>query len=74
MRTRLAILALTAAVMSMPIAEAQAGFFTDVAKGAIKNAARHGKESARKVGEKVIIKGLCLGDRLQGKRGGFFCR
>ena len=36
-----------AASLSTPVAEAQAGFFTDVAKGTIKNAARHAKQSAK---------------------------
>ena len=39
--------AVIAASLSMPVAGAQAGFFTEVAKGTIKNAARHAKQSAK---------------------------
>ncbi|MGE0850877.1 MAG: hypothetical protein AB7O44_14805 [Hyphomicrobiaceae bacterium] len=39
--------AVIAVSFSMPVTGAQAGFFTDVAKGTIKNAARHGKKTVK---------------------------
>ena len=63
--------AVIAASLSTPIAGAQAGFFTDVAKGTIKNAARHTKKTAkdavalgRFVGPSV---GRCLIKRATGR-------
>ena len=44
MRNALAILILATATLSVPVAStAQAGFFTQVVKGSIKNSARHAK-------------------------------
>ncbi len=61
-----------AASLSTPVAEAQAGFLTQVAKGAIKNAARHAKQGAkdavalgRFVGPSV---GRCLIKRATGRQ------
>ena len=39
--------AMLAACLSAPVSGAQAGFFTDVAKGTVKNAARHTKQTAK---------------------------
>ena len=61
-----------AASLSTPVASAQAGFFTEVAKGTIKNAARHAKQSAkdaaalgRLVGPSV---GRCILKRATGRQ------
>ena len=39
--------AVIVASLSTPVAGAQAGFLTEVAKGTIKNAARHAKQTAK---------------------------
>jgi len=43
MRSFLALLILATATLSVPVASAQAGFFTQVVKGNIKNSARRAK-------------------------------
>ena len=47
MRSFLALLILATATLSVPVASAQAGFFTQVVKGNIKNSVRRAKESAK---------------------------
>ena len=47
MRSFLALLILATATLSVPVASAQAGFFTQVVKGNIKNSVRRAKKSAK---------------------------
>jgi len=65
-RTRLAVLVLAAAALSLPVGGAQAGFFTDVAKGAVKNAARHAKQTAKDAVEAGKLVSRCAVGRITG--------
>lgn len=67
MRTRLAVLFLAAATLAVPVSGAQAGFFTDVAKGAVKNAARHAKKTAKDAVDAGRLVGGCVLRRAAGR-------
>jgi hypothetical protein len=58
MRSFLALLILATAALSVPVASAQAGFFTQVVKGNIKNSVRRAKESAKDAALKGALVGL----------------
>jgi hypothetical protein len=66
MRIRFALLALVAAALVAPVGGAQAGFFTDVAKGAVKNAARHAKKTAKDAVDVGRLVGGCVIRRAAG--------
>jgi len=68
MRARLTTLVLAAAVLSVPVAGAQAGFFTDVAKGAVKNAARHTKKAVKDAADLTKLVGGCVARRAVGRQ------
>ena len=67
MRTRLAVLVFAAATLALPVSGAQAGFFTDVAKGTVKNAARHAKKAAKDVADVGRLVGGCVLRRAAGR-------
>ena len=57
-----------AASLTLPVASAQAGFFTDVAVGAVKNSARHAKQTAKDVAELGGFVGRCVLNRATGRQ------
>lgn len=68
MRSLLVTVILASAALSVPLASAQAGFFTDVAKGTVKNAARHAKQTAKdSVGLGRLV-GRCVLNRATGRQ------
>jgi hypothetical protein len=68
MLKRLAILAITACVLGTPLATAQAGFVTDVAKGTAKNAARHAKKTVKDAADFTRLVGSCAVNRATGRQ------
>jgi hypothetical protein len=68
MRVRLAMLVLAATTLSVPVTGAQAGFFTDVAKGAVKNAARHTKKTVKDAADFTKLVGGCVARRAIGRQ------
>jgi hypothetical protein len=66
-RTHFAVLALTAAALSLPVGGAQAGFFTSAVKGAIQNSARHAKQSAKDAVDAGKFLGSCVVGRITGR-------
>lgn len=67
-RTRLAMLVLAAAALSLPVGGAQAGFFTSVAKGAVKNAARHAKQTTKDAAQLGGLVAGCVARRAVGRQ------
>lgn len=67
MRTRLAVLVFAAATLALPVSGAHAGFFTDVAKGTVKNAARHAKKAAKDAADVGRLVGGCVLRRAAGR-------
>lgn len=57
-----------AASFGMPVASAQAGFFTDVAKGAVKNSARHAKKTLKDAADLGRLVGRCALNRATGRQ------
>lgn len=67
MRKHLAVLVFAAATLAVPVAGAQAGFFTDVAKGAVKNAARQAKKTVKDAVDVGRLVGGCVLRRAAGR-------
>jgi hypothetical protein len=57
-----------AASFTLPIANAQAGFWTDVAVGTVKNSARHAKQSAKDAVDLSRLVGRCALNRATGRQ------
>lgn len=66
-RTRLAVLVLAAAALSLPVS-AQAGFLTDVVKGTVKNGARHAKQTAKDAAQLGGLVAGCVARRAVGRQ------
>jgi hypothetical protein len=64
----LTVLVLSAVVLSLPVGGAQAGFFTDVAKGAVKNTARHAKQTAKDAAQLGGLVAGCVARRAVGRQ------
>lgn len=71
MKTRILAVALVAAAASLPVSNAaHAGFWTDVAKGSVKNSIRHTKQSAKKAKDLAVGTGAgvaCLAAKVVGR-------
>lgn len=62
------VAAIIAASVATPLASAQAGFFTDVAKGAIQNSARHAKKTVKDAADLGRLVGRCVVNRATGSQ------
>lgn len=65
---RIAILGLTVSALAAPVSTAQAGFWTDVAKGAAKNSARHAKKTVKDAADFTRLVGSCVANRATGRQ------
>lgn len=68
MYRRIAAAVVIAASFTLPIASAQAGFFTDVAKGAVQNSARHAKKTVKDAADLSRLVGRCALNRATGRQ------
>ncbi len=57
-----------AASFTLPVASAQAGFFTDVAKGTVSNSARHAKQAVKDTADLSRLVGRCALNRATGRQ------
>lgn len=57
-----------AAAFGFPVSSVQAGFFTDVAKGTVKNSARHAKKTLKDAADLGRIVGRCALNRVTGRQ------
>ena len=57
-----------AASITLPVANAQAGFFTDVAVGTVKNSARHAKKTLKDAADISRLVGRCVLNRATGRQ------
>lgn len=66
---RLTIAAVVLAVsFAVPVNNAHAGFFTSAAKGAIKNSARHAKQTVKDAAGLSRLVGRCVLNRATGRQ------
>ena len=66
MRTSLAAIVIAVTALTAPVGGAQAGFFTEVVKANVKNAARHAKQSAKDAADLGRLVGGCVARRAIG--------
>ena len=65
---RILIVALVAASLGAPVSSAQAGFCTDVVKGAVKNNIRHSKRVVKDAADFTRLVGRCAANRVTGRQ------
>ena len=68
MNRRIVTAAIVAAAFIAPVSGAQAGFFTDVAKGTVKNTARHAKQTIKDAADLSRLVGRCALNRATGRQ------
>jgi Ni/Co efflux regulator RcnB len=68
MNRSIVVAAMIAASVATPLASAQAGFFTDVAKGAVQNSARHAKKTLKDAADLSRLVGRCAINRATGRQ------
>ena len=68
MYRRIVAAVVIAASFTVPVASAQAGFFTDVAIGAAKNSARHAKQTVKDAADLSRLVGRCALNRATGRQ------
>lgn len=55
-------------LLAAPVSTAQAGFWTDAAKGAVKNSARHAKKTVKDAADFTRLVGSCVANRATGRQ------
>jgi hypothetical protein len=68
MSKKLFAAAVVAFSLTLPLSQAHAGFWTDVAKGAVKNSARHAKKTIKDAADLGRLVGSCAANRAAGRQ------